>query len=68
MSALHHMFGTVAALSLLAVPASLTAQRANTIWKRMVAEYEQPPIDPAIDEALRDYMDRRKAEGGSPLN
>jgi len=43
-------------------------ERANTIWKRMVADYEQPPIDPAIDEALKDYMERRKREGGSPLN
>ena len=43
-------------------------ERANTIWKRMVADYEQPPIDPAIDEALRDYMERGKREGGSPLN
>jgi trimethylamine--corrinoid protein Co-methyltransferase len=34
----------------------------------MVAEYEQPPIDPGIDEALRAYMERRKREGGSPLN
>ena len=30
MSALHQMFGTLAALSLLAVPATLTAQRAST--------------------------------------
>lgn len=44
------------------------AERANTIWKKLVADYEQPPIDPAIDEALRDYMDRRKREGGAPLN
>lgn len=43
-------------------------ERANTIWKRMLAEYEQPPIDPGVDEALRDYMERRKREGGSPLN
>jgi len=43
-------------------------ERANTIWKRMLTEYEQPPIDPGIDEALRDYMERRKREGGSPLN
>ena len=34
----------------------------------MLEEYEQPPIDPAIDEALRDYMERRKREGGAPLN
>ncbi len=36
-------------------------QRANAIWKRMLAEYEAPPLDPAIDEALLDFMARRKA-------
>lgn len=42
---------------------SVTAeQRANKIWKQLLAEYEQPAIDPAIDEALRDYRDRRKYE------
>ena len=35
-------------------------QRANTSWKRQLAEYEAPPLDPAIDEALNDYMARRK--------
>jgi trimethylamine--corrinoid protein Co-methyltransferase len=43
-------------------------QRANQIWHQLLKEYEQPPIDPAIDEALRDYMDRRKRAGGSPMN
>ena len=38
------------------------AQRANRIWKKMLREYEAPPIDPAIDEALRDYRDRRLIE------
>jgi len=37
-------------------------QRANTIWKQLLAEYEQPPIDDGVDEALRDYRDRRKFE------
>ena len=37
------------------------AQRANAIWKRMLAEYEAPLIDPAIDEALLEFMVRRKA-------
>ena len=36
-------------------------QRANEIWKRMLAEYEAPPIDPAIDEALLEFIIRRKA-------
>jgi len=35
--------------------------RANSVWKRMLAEYEAPAIDPAVDEALLDYMARRKA-------
>jgi trimethylamine--corrinoid protein Co-methyltransferase len=37
------------------------AQRANARWKSMLAEYEAPPLDPAIDEALLDYMNRRRA-------
>jgi len=43
-------------------------RRANQIWHQLLDEYEQPPIDPAIDEALRDYMERRKREGGAPMN
>jgi trimethylamine--corrinoid protein Co-methyltransferase len=37
-------------------------QRANGIWKRMLAEYERPPIDEAVDEAMRDFVARRKLE------
>src|SRR5579871_2135264 len=37
------------------------AQRANSYWKRQLAEYEAPPLDPAIDEALLDFMQRRKS-------
>jgi trimethylamine--corrinoid protein Co-methyltransferase len=37
------------------------AKRANTLWKKQLAEYVEPPLDPAIDEALLDYMNRRKA-------
>jgi len=38
--------------------------RANQIWKRLLSEYEKPPLDPGTDEALRDYVDRRKRELG----
>ncbi len=41
------------------------AQRANTIWKQRLADYEAPPIDDAIDAELLDFMARRKAEIGS---
>jgi trimethylamine--corrinoid protein Co-methyltransferase len=37
------------------------AQRANTLWKKQLAEYEAPPLDASLDEALLDYMSRRKA-------
>ena len=36
-------------------------KRANALWKKQLAEYEAPPLDPAVDEALLDYMNRRKA-------
>jgi trimethylamine--corrinoid protein Co-methyltransferase len=38
-----------------------SAIRANAIWKRMLAEYEAPPIDPGVDEALTEFISRRKA-------
>jgi len=37
------------------------AQRANAIWKRMLHEYEAPPLDDAIDEALLEFIVKRKA-------
>lgn len=38
------------------------AQRATRMWKRRLAEYVAPELDPAIDEELRDFIGRRKAE------
>ena len=35
-------------------------QRANAVWKRHLEEYEAPPIDPAIDEALLAFMKKKK--------
>ncbi len=37
------------------------AQRANVIWKKQLAEYEAPPLDAGIDEALLDFIARTKA-------
>ena len=37
------------------------AQRANARWKQMLADYELPPLDPAIDEALLAFMAEKKA-------
>lgn len=38
-----------------------SAQRANAQWKKMLREYEAPPIDQATDEALLDFIARRKS-------
>ncbi len=38
------------------------AQRATATWKERLASYEAPSIDPAVDEELRVYVARRKAE------
>jgi trimethylamine--corrinoid protein Co-methyltransferase len=38
------------------------AQRANGIWKKMLRNYEQPAMDPAVDEALYEYVLKRKSE------
>ena len=37
------------------------AQRANALWKKALAEYEAPRLDDAVDEELREWIDRRKA-------
>lgn len=34
--------------------------RANEYWKHLLETYEAPPIDPGVDEALQDYIRRRK--------
>ena len=37
-------------------------RRATSIWKRALTEYEQPPMDSAVREALDEYVARRRAE------
>jgi trimethylamine---corrinoid protein Co-methyltransferase len=37
------------------------ARRANALWKRQLAEFTPPPLDPGIEAALQDFVDRRKA-------
>ncbi len=36
--------------------------RAYEKWNAMLAQYEAPPMDVAVDEALKDYVARRKRE------
>lgn len=39
-----------------------TAQRANRIWKQVLADYEAPAIDSAIEQELREFVERRERE------
>ncbi len=38
-----------------------SAQRANAMWKKSLAEYEAPAIDEAVDEELCEWIERKKA-------
>lgn len=45
-----------------------TAERANKVWKDILAEFEPPPMDVAIRDELADFVARRKSEGGAPTD
>ncbi len=36
------------------------AERANSLWKKALSEYQPPPIDEAVDEALCEYIAKKK--------
>lgn len=38
------------------------AVRANSIWKKLLSEYSKPVIDPAVEEALIAYVEKRKEQ------
>jgi trimethylamine--corrinoid protein Co-methyltransferase len=45
---------------------SLTAlERANPVWKRVLAEFQPPPLDDGVRSELEDFVGRRAAEGGA---
>ncbi|MEQ8666048.1 MAG: trimethylamine methyltransferase family protein [Rhodospirillales bacterium] len=39
-----------------------TVARANVRWKKLLAQYEAPEMDPGIEEALGDFVASRKSE------
>ncbi|HSO47355.1 MAG TPA: trimethylamine methyltransferase family protein [Rhizobiaceae bacterium] len=45
-----------------------TPQRANKIYKQILAEFEPPALDPAIKQELAEFVERRKREGGAPTD
>ena len=45
-----------------------TPHRANALWKKILAEFEAPPMDEAVREELEEFVERRKREGGAPTD
>jgi trimethylamine--corrinoid protein Co-methyltransferase len=46
--------------------AKTATERANALWKKIVAGFEPPPFDEGRREAVEDFIARRTAEGGAP--
>ena len=45
-----------------------TPERANKVYKDILAEFEAPPLEDAIHDELKDFVARRKSEGGAPTD
>lgn len=45
-----------------------TPERAHHMFKEIVANFEEPPLDVAIRDELADFVARRKSEGGAPTD
>ncbi len=43
-----------------------TAQVANRLWKQMLDSYEDPGLDPAVEEELRAFIEGRRQEPPEP--
>jgi trimethylamine--corrinoid protein Co-methyltransferase len=43
-------------------------ERAAAVCRQLLDDYVQPALDPAIAEALDDFVERRKRAGGAPMN
>ncbi len=44
-----------------------TREKANMVWKQLLANYEEPRLDQGKIEELDAYVARRKSEGGAPM-
>jgi len=45
-----------------------TAERAHKIFKEIVANFEEPPMEDTIRGELQEFVARRKQEGGAPTD
>jgi trimethylamine--corrinoid protein Co-methyltransferase len=39
-------------------------QRANKIWKQLLAEYQEPKLEASVEEELSFFVEKRISEGG----
>jgi trimethylamine---corrinoid protein Co-methyltransferase len=46
--------------------AKTATERANVVAHNTLRSFQQPALDPAVDEALKDFVARRRSEGGAP--
>jgi len=46
--------------------AKTATDRASAVGRSTLESFQPPPLDPAVNEALNDYVARRRAEGGAP--
>ena len=46
--------------------ARTATQRAGALWRKTLAAFQPPPLDPAVAEALNAFVARRRQEGGAP--
>ena len=45
-----------------------TAERAHTLYKQIINEFEAPPMEESIREELAAFVAKRKEEGGAPTD
>jgi trimethylamine--corrinoid protein Co-methyltransferase len=45
-----------------------TAERAHHLFKDIIANFEDPPMEASIRSELEDFVARRKSEGGAPTD
>ena len=46
--------------------AKTATQRASAVWRGTLAAFQPPPMEPAVLEALSEFVARRRREGGAP--
>ena len=45
-----------------------TPERAYKLYEQILHEFSEPTIDQEVDEELKDFVARRKTEGGAPTD